>query len=605
MIVPNTRFNIFIDEVSTNLEISDMPRYTMAQYYLELIEKYQRQIYTDMVESNRPIIQKIQKIKKCDFLKTNGLDPNNVFGLDLEKDICNFYDQKFSEYLSDIHADRILELAQQFEIDTLFAHDVSKEKSNAKKLNYLNLYLQKILEILNRLTKKEQVALQEAKEKSTNYKTFKRHLKNLLHDMKALMYEYKVDQESSFYSLLERICPKRINIEKLELLKKEADVLNTKIQSETSGFLRFETDEEDQSKLDILQNQINEIEQQISGEKEELPETLLRIFDNLEKFKKWREGNVYIVAKLGDILEKYDRLIDLIFHEDIAFSVLMLEFKELHRSFNNSEETQNVKRQIEIAQDNYNKAREQVLSLEDQEIVDHAHEQLEIRAELVIRFFEMFEDTGFAEINNARQLFIILAMYLLHVGKIIIDFDYVFIDEAQDYSDIEYRLLRGIHGKNTIIELYGDYMQKITPNRGIDNWNALKPMFSNEYYELKENYRNTVEIANYVNVHIKDIFTTIGLHGEIVYKLGNNWKQVVNHEINETPERRVAVICKNETIKGEINSGLSSNAIIYTVIEAKGLEFDSVYLIDKDMTDNEKYIACSRALKILNIVGSY
>lgn len=40
-----------------------------------------------------------------------------------------------------------------------------------------------------------------------------------------------------------------------------------------------------------------------------------------------------------------------------------------------------------------------------------------------------------------------------------------------------------------------------------------------------------------------------------------------------------------------------------TVYESKGLEFTAVAVYDADMTDNEKYIAYTRALKNLAIIS--
>ena len=39
-----------------------------------------------------------------------------------------------------------------------------------------------------------------------------------------------------------------------------------------------------------------------------------------------------------------------------------------------------------------------------------------------------------------------------------------------------------------------------------------------------------------------------------------------------------------------------------SVFESKGLEFSAVAVYDRDMTENEKYIACTRALRELAIV---
>jgi DNA helicase IV len=41
---------------------------------------------------------------------------------------------------------------------------------------------------------------------------------------------------------------------------------------------------------------------------------------------------------------------------------------------------------------------------------------------------------------------------------------------------------------------------------------------------------------------------------------------------------------------------------LMTVYESKGLEFTAVAVADKNMTDNEKYIAYTRALKYLAII---
>lgn len=602
MIVPNTQFNLFIDEVSTNLEIEDMPRYTMSEYYLNLIEKYQRQIYVDMVESNRPFIQEILKLKDLEFVKSNVINTQDIFESNLESEICDFYDWQMSEYLENIHAERIVELAEQFNIEVL------NESSNAHKLNYLNQYIEKILHIANEKTQKEARALQNAKEYYINYREFKRHAKNIARLLRTLIRECEYDNQKSFFLLFQKVCPKKMLKDKLALLKREAESLTDKIKSETSGFLRFETDDEDQEKLEVLYEQIDELENSFTDSvdtDEELPVTLNELLKELEKFKKWRTENNYITSKIDNILKEYDLIIEQIFYKDIPAVEILSRLRELRKEFDNLEESKRAKENVEEKRNIYKCARDKVISLNDWQVIDYAHKQLKNRATIVKSIFEKFSDIEFSRINSAWHLFVILAMYFLHVGRISIETDFVFVDEAQDYSDIEYRLLRGLHGKKTIIELYGDSMQKITPNRGCGNWSQVKLLCSNEYYELKENYRNTIEIADYVNTHIKEVFRTIGLHGENVHELGPDWRKMVSQEINDYPKRRVAVICKDEEIKATINDNIYDCKNIYTVIEAKGLEFDSVYVFDKKMTANEKYIACSRALKTLNIIREY
>ena len=55
----------------------------------------------------------------------------------------------------------------------------------------------------------------------------------------------------------------------------------------------------------------------------------------------------------------------------------------------------------------------------------------------------------------------------------------------------------------------------------------------------------------------------------------------------------------NLTVKGKISR---SKVNIMTVYESKGLEFTSVVVVTKGMTESEKYIAYTRALKELAII---
>jgi DNA helicase IV len=55
----------------------------------------------------------------------------------------------------------------------------------------------------------------------------------------------------------------------------------------------------------------------------------------------------------------------------------------------------------------------------------------------------------------------------------------------------------------------------------------------------------------------------------------------------------------NMSVKGKISR---SKINIMTVYESKGLEFSSVVVIPNGMTDSEKYIAYTRALKDLAIL---
>ena len=59
---------------------------------------------------------------------------------------------------------------------------------------------------------------------------------------------------------------------------------------------------------------------------------------------------------------------------------------------------------------------------------------------------------------------------------------------------------------------------------------------------------------------------------------------------------------KNYNIIRETGNISKTRINLMTVYESKGLEFTAVAVADADMSDNEKYIAYTRALKELAVV---
>lgn len=180
-------------------------------------------------------------------------------------------------------------------------------------------------------------------------------------------------------------------------------------------------------------------------------------------------------------------------------------------------------------------------------------------------------------------------------------FGLVFIDEGQDISASEYELLSKIHS-DAAFNIFGDLKQNITPWRGVKNWKGV------HVYELDRNYRNTNEIVEYVS-HILDIdMRPIGLHGEEVKMLKPRqvsafFREKQGLKVVIAREENLALFNKRGFKLLSSDGKLSKTKInVMSVYESKGLEFSAVAVYDKDMTENEKYIACTRALRELAIV---
>ena len=162
--------------------------------------------------------------------------------------------------------------------------------------------------------------------------------------------------------------------------------------------------------------------------------------------------------------------------------------------------------------------------------------------------------------------------------------------------------MRHIHA-DAAFNIFGDLKQNITPFRGVKNWEAL----GFNVYTLDRNYRNTNEIVEYVSKILDADMHPLGLHGEEVSEISvrsvnaffrgkQGLKAVIAKEeyLPLFEKRGYSFLGKKGIVKDKIN--------VMTVYESKGLEFSAVAVYDRGMTENEKYIAYTRALRCLAVL---
>ncbi len=182
-------------------------------------------------------------------------------------------------------------------------------------------------------------------------------------------------------------------------------------------------------------------------------------------------------------------------------------------------------------------------------------------------------------------------------------YSFMFIDEGQDVSAAEYAVLKAVNNR-AVFNVFGDLKQNVTHYRGICDWAEL----GLKNYELTLNYRNTNQIVEYVASNMGVNMRSIGFDGDdvefISAKSVGGWlsaktglKAVIcsDKRLEEFSKKSYNVLRKTGRIsKNKIN--------LMTVYESKGLEFTAVAVADSDMSVNERYIACTRALKNLAII---
>ncbi len=215
---------------------------------------------------------------------------------------------------------------------------------------------------------------------------------------------------------------------------------------------------------------------------------------------------------------------------------------------------------------------------------------------------------------------------------------YVLIDEAQDYSITQFKILAMLF-KNSNITLLGDLNQSILPFNNHSDYNKIlstitsyKPNAISSVCNLTKTYRSTYEINEFAKKVLKtrEDYSQIDRHGDKV-TITKQTKFDPNEIINEALKLKnqfntVAIICKNIEETLLYNQAISTeNANKFRMVDkndslfigdkimiipsylAKGLEFDAVIVSNASSkiysTDeiNLFYVVLTRALHKLEI----
>ena len=604
IIVPNKSFDLFIDELAENLEIEKMPRMTMLQYYLKLAMDYQSVLDRDFGGAAKSIEDQFLTLASSEFMGTNATSADEDFSDDYEYTLCDFYDASIKEYYKQIDLEGIISLADRFGIT------FDQEQPFYKQFNALYAIVsEKIWSIYNSMEADEKRKIQSIESEWKRYNELISRLKSLIDKLVPL--DKAIDSDWTIKQIKELIEEKKQLA--MSIAEKEALVEQLKKESENAprGFLRLLSNASNISK-EKLENEIRELDELKEKQRkivvpesvEQLETEAIEQFDQIIEFvaKKQNMGSSFYRGTM----EILSVLLDQINKGALNLRKGIAEIDSRCMEIEQSSEVQ-----AAIAKYNDNKGDlEKVLALkpneEESELLKNAENILRNRRMFITRIFKKLTGVDISEIDKGRQVFSLLALYCLHIGRSESDLEYIFIDEGQDYSESEYRILRAIHKDSCRFEVYGDVSQCVTPNRGLKSWDYLKTLFNADYYEMKENYRNTVEIAEYINKNVLDVFNTIGFRGPKVVEMKAPWNNCVMDAINHNNGKRIAVICHDkEKIDGMDDltiSFLSMNGFLYNVIDAKGLEFDVVFVIPRNMSTNEKYVALSRSLKELTVL---
>lgn len=156
-----------------------------------------------------------------------------------------------------------------------------------------------------------------------------------------------------------------------------------------------------------------------------------------------------------------------------------------------------------------------------------------------------------------------------------------------------------------LIQLLGDIQQ-------------FPPCMANiQKYQISENYRNALEITEYANQAFGMNMLPIGLHGtvsrittfslqkEITFPQSGDRVAIIYKEMDDLYREGVTPENAKFHFLNETNSEIATEQInVLPISLAKGLEFERVYVIMDGMSENEKYVAATRALNELVLISS-
>lgn len=198
----------------------------------------------------------------------------------------------------------------------------------------------------------------------------------------------------------------------------------------------------------------------------------------------------------------------------------------------------------------------------------------------------------------------------------------IVVDEAQDYTPLQYFILKTIF-KNASFTILGDVNQTINPYYKYDTLKKLDKIFTSRTANLRltKTYRSSKEIIEYTNKILNlDFVSAIRNNNDIpvVFKKEKNIKEDLIKNINKLKNKykSIAVITKNDKeankiynlLKNDLDISLiktdsnifDRNLVVVPSYVSKGLEFDSVIIYtekDNKYTDDEKYlyyVSCTR-----------
>ncbi len=209
---------------------------------------------------------------------------------------------------------------------------------------------------------------------------------------------------------------------------------------------------------------------------------------------------------------------------------------------------------------------------------------------------------------KADMLFYIRIYMKLYPDAALPEYNLICIDEGQDLHRADYEILRGLYPR-AAFNVFGDVAQVLHSACGITEWESQTGI--KKIYPLMTNYRNNAAIVDFCNKKFK-------LNMDYIGDIDKYQKGVIISDLSEArdvlTDLDAVLIVKDRDAYARLcdETGIDQEDYVfldtmsekpsggqkecYSIFAAKGLEFSNVFVYAGHMTENQKVVACTRAM---------
>ena len=559
IITPSDLFDIFINDLSNQLELDNVERLSMLQMYVEHINQF-------------------FPIKKTSSLKNEISIGKKVLG--------TLYSNEFLSKLTSA-------IKMKMNDDILIIKEKNESAIREKHAKYL-LLITEIDELINVKFQKEVGKLIDQLEPNNEFIQLLSfdHIKEFEEKLNKLIYN-NVNIDVKIANIIQQIH-----------LISEKNKYTDEIISDS--FINDLVNIANSYKIKLFSNKKISTERYIRKYKEDLSlfnqseiDKLTRDLDNLkEEILSTQELN-----KLKEVKKHLEHSINPIIIE-VENKLTELQDEASKQNINYEKQMDSLNENIKTLQDHIKNYGENLIFIKDN--MDFLNSSITTDIKISLDLNQYFETIVINEIdklfsendikirfhNQYKYYFYLKLAIMKYFGFTFKNLSLVMIDEAQEYAPSEIMLLKTIHPLANF-NLYGDINQLTSPV-GNKDWNNLKAEF--KYYELSENYRNPKPVVEHINRELNMNMVPLGLENGIVSSVNIFYDFRIDAVIYLEDDKDEFVI------QNKIPTSKIGSEKIFHIDDVKGLEFNTIVVYTKNMSNNQEYIAFSRALENLYVV---